>query len=104
MPSALVAFACRALVIVSLLGLAAALFWWWWTFDYVVVNGYMPWSEAGVCLLRDSDICALAKALCLGSHPRAFTNYGATAFWIGASLLSMSLWLSAVRRSPAALS
>jgi len=104
MPAALVALVCRALVVASSLGLAAALFWWWWTFDYVVVNGYMPWSEAGVCLVRDSDICALAKALCLGSHPRAFTNYGATAFWIGAALLSISLWLSAVRRLPAALS
>jgi hypothetical protein len=104
MRAALVALACRALVVISSLGLAAALFWWWWTFDYVVVNGYMPWSEAGVCLVRDSDICALAKALCIGSHPRAFISYGATAFWIGASLLSMSLWLSAVRRPPAALS
>jgi len=104
MPAALVALVCRALIVASSLGLAAALFWWWWTFDYVVVNGYMPWSEAGVCLVRDSDICALAKALCLGSHPRAFTNYGATAFWIGAALLSISLWLCTVRRLPAALS
>ena len=95
--------ALRALAGLAGIGLAAALFWWWWTFDFVVGNGYMPWSEAGVCLVRDSDICALAKALCLGSHPRAFVSYQATAFWIGAALLSTSLWANAWRNPRAAL-
>ena len=96
--------ATRALALLATVGIASVLFWWWWTFDFVVGNGYMPWSEAGVCLVRDSDICALAKALCLGSHPRAFASYQATAFWLGAALLSVSLWVNAVRRAPAALS
>ena len=104
MPATAMALARRALAIVALLGLAAALFRWWWTFDYVVGNGYMPWAEASQCLVRDSDICALAKALCLGSHPRAFASYQATAFWLGAALLSVSIWVNAVRRAPAALS
>ena len=95
--------ALRALAGLAGIGLAAALFWWWWTFDFVVGNGYMPWSEAGICLVRDSDICALAKALCLGSHPRAFASYQAAAFWIGAALLSTSLWANAWRNPPAAL-
>ena len=51
--------------------LAAALVWWWSTFGDVVQYGYLSWSEAGRCLVRDSDICALAKVLCLGSHPRS---------------------------------
>ena len=95
--------ALRALAGLAGIGLAAALFWWWWTFDFVVGNGYMPWSEAGICLVRDSDICALAKALCFGSHPRVFASYQATAFWIGAALLSTSLWATAWRNPPAAL-
>ena len=96
--------ATRAVALLVTVGLASVLFWWWWTFDVVVGNGYMPWSEAVVCLVRDSDICALAKALCLGSHPRAFVSYQATAFWIGAALLSTSLWANAWRNPPAALS
>jgi hypothetical protein len=102
-PSRALPFAILISAGLALIGLAAALIWWWWTFDYVVVNGYMPWTEASVCLLRDSDICALAKALCIGSHPRAYANYQATAFWIGAALLSLSLWAHAVRRPPGGL-
>lgn len=35
----------------------------------VVNYGYLSWREAGNCLLGNSDICTLVKALCLGSHP-----------------------------------
>jgi len=71
--------------------LAAALFWWWATFGDVVQYGYLSWSEAGRCLVRDSDICALAKVLCLGSHPRTLIAYWTSAFWIGLGVLSLSL-------------
>ena len=97
MPAGPIALARRALPALALLGLATALLWWWWTFAFVVDNGYMAWTEASRCLVNDSDICALAKALCLGSHPRALASYHATSFWIGAALLSMSLWATAAR-------
>ena len=41
--------------------------------------------------MRDSDICALAKVLCLGAHPRALTAYWTSAFWLGFGVLSLSL-------------
>ena len=64
-----------ALTVLAATALAAVLFRLGWrTFDFVVGNGYMPWSEAVVCLVRDSDICALAKARCLGPHPRVSAN------------------------------
>jgi hypothetical protein len=70
---------------------AAALIWWWTTFGDTVRYGYLSWSEAGQCLLRDSDICALAKVLCLGSHPRVLIAYWTSAFWVGVGVLSLSL-------------
>ena len=70
---------------------AAALVWWWATFGDVVQFGYLSWREAGRCLVRDSDICTLAKALCLGAHPRTLTAYWTSAFWLGFGVLSLSL-------------
>ena len=92
----------RVLPFVALLILATALVWWWWTFFSVVGYGYLSWSEAGLCLVSDNDICALAKALCLGAHPQGIVAYGAGAFWIGAALLSTSLW-TAGRRGPSSV-
>jgi hypothetical protein len=100
----MIAFFRRALLALSLASLAAALGWWWWTFFYVVGYGYLSWSEAGVCLVRDNDICALAKALCLSSHARAFITYATPAFWGAAILLSLNLWAAGTRRGPVALS
>ena len=51
--------------------LVAAIGWWWTTFGDVIAYGYLSWTEqAGRCLVHDSDICALAKMLCLGSQSR----------------------------------
>jgi hypothetical protein len=72
------------------LALAAAVIWWWSTFSDVVQYGYLSWFEAGRCLASDSDLCALAKKLCLGAHPRGSTPYFAKAFWIAFGLLSAS--------------
>jgi hypothetical protein len=71
--------------------LLAAIAWWWFTYGEVVGYGYLSWREAGSCLVANSDLCSLAKALCLGSHPRILLAYWTSAFWAGAILLSASL-------------
>ena len=81
----------------GVLALAAACGWWWRTFGEVVRYGYLSWSEAGRCLVSDDDICSLAKALCLGAHPRDFYAYGSAAFWIAALVASASLFLGLMR-------
>ena len=53
-----------------------AIAWWWITFGDVVQFGYLSWREAGGCLVQNFDICSLAKALCLGSHPRFLSPIG----------------------------
>ena len=88
----------RVLLAAGAATLAAALVWWWGTFGDVVQYGYLSWREAGRCLVRDSDLCALARALCLGAHPRALTAYWASAFWFGLGALSLGLSLPARRR------
>lgn len=90
-----------AILAVGLLVTVAAVVWWWRTFGEVVDYGYLSWPEAGRCLLHDSDICTLAKALCLGSHPRIFLTYWTSAFWSGLALLSMSLLLGHARKASA---
>lgn len=57
----------------------------------MVNYGYLSWREAGDCLVRNSDICSLAKALCLGSHPRLLIPYWTSAFWSSLIVLSASL-------------
>jgi hypothetical protein len=80
-----------ALGSVTVLG---AIAWWWITFGEVVRFGYLSWREAGDCLVQTSDICSLAKALCLGSHPRLLIAYWASVFWLGIVVLSASLLTS----------
>jgi hypothetical protein len=48
----------------------------------------------GGCLVQNSDICSLAEALCLGSHPRVLIAYWASVFWLGVVVLSASLLTS----------
>jgi hypothetical protein len=81
----------QALLLAAVIALALALGWWWRTFGQVVNFGYLSWREAGSCLLSDNDICSLAKALCLGAHPRLFVAYWSAAFWTSLGLLSLSL-------------
>ena len=80
--------------------LAGALLWWWATYGDVIQYRYLSLGEAGRCLVGDSDICALAKALCLGSHPRAVSAYWTSAFWLGLGVLSLGL-LTPTRRKRA---
>ena len=76
----------------------AALIWWWTTFGDVIRYGYLSWGEAGRCLVHNSDICGLAKALCLGSHPRTVIAYWTSAFWLGVGVLSLSLLVPPLRQ------
>jgi hypothetical protein len=92
------AYGRQAVTALAALALAAALGWWWRTYGEVVSYGYLSWTEAGRCLVSDNDICSLARALCLGAHPRTFVAYASVAFWIALALLSAALWL----RAPAA--
>jgi len=71
--------------------LVAAIGWWWMTFGDVVAYRYLSWTEAGRCLIHDSDICSLAKMLCLGSHPRSLVTYWTSAFWLGLGIVSIGL-------------
>ncbi len=89
----------RSRVTLALLALGGAtvlgaIAWWWITFGEVVRFGYLSWHEAGGCLVQNSDICSLAKALCLGSHPRFLIAYWASVFWLGVVVLSASLLTS----------
>ena len=70
--------------------LLVAITWWWITYREVIGYGYLSWREAGTCLVGSSDICTLAKALCLGAHPRLIVAYWSSAFWIGLAALSVS--------------
>jgi hypothetical protein len=95
MAASKLAFAASAAIV------ALALIWWWATFGDVIRYGYLSWGEAGRCLVRDSDICALAKVLCLGSHPRALIAYRTSAFWLGLGVISLSLMAPSLRPEPA---
>jgi hypothetical protein len=80
-----------ALLAIGGLTVLTAIAWWWVTFGEVVRFGYLSLPEAGACLVRNSDICSLAKALCLGSHPRLLIAYWTSAFWVGVAAFSISL-------------
>jgi hypothetical protein len=88
----------RALLAAGAAIVVAALIWWWTTFGDVVRYGYLSWREAGRCLVSDSDICALAKVLCLGAHPRILAAYWTSAFWIGLGVLSFAVLTPSLRR------
>ena len=65
--------------------------WWWLTYRDVIGYSYISAGEASACLVGDSDICRLARALCRGAHPLTLVNYHAAAFWIGLAAASSSL-------------
>jgi hypothetical protein len=71
----------------------SALGWWWITYGEVVRYGYLSWLEAGDCLVWNSDVCSLATALCLGSHPRVLVSYWSSLLWLGVIAVSASLLL-----------
>jgi hypothetical protein len=76
---------------------AASMAWWWITYSDVIRYNYIGAGEASVCLIGDSEICKLARALCRGAHPIAVIAYRATTFWIGAASVSASLLMLGLR-------
>lgn len=90
----------RALGVGGCVTIAAAIAWWWITFGEVVTYGYLTWGEAGNCLLHGSDICSLATALCLGSHPRLLIAYWSSTLWIGLMAISASPLLGGRAKAP----
>jgi hypothetical protein len=83
-----------AFLIVGAAIVVAALGWWWITYGEVVNYGYLSWREASDCLVWNSDVCSLATALCLGSHPRVLVGYWSSALWLGLIAVSASLLLA----------
>jgi hypothetical protein len=77
--------------------LAGSVVWWWLTYRDVISYSYISASEASTCLVGDSDICRLARALCRGAHPLTLINYRAAAFWVGLAAASASLMTFARR-------
>ena len=67
--------------------------WWWLTYRDVIAYSYISASEASACLVGDSDMCRLARALCRGAHPLTLINYRAAAFWVGVAAASSSLMM-----------
>jgi hypothetical protein len=81
-------FALRAL---GALVVVASGAWWWITYGEVIRYNYISAGEASVCLVGDSDICRLARALCRGAHPVSVIAYRAAALWFGVAVLSSAL-------------
>ena len=80
-----------ALFAVGALVVVASAAWWWITYGDVIRFDYISPGEASVCLVGDSEICRLARALCRGAHPATIVAYRAAAFWAGMAALSASL-------------
>src|ERR1700689_2162071 len=90
----------RASILLLSLGavaLAGAAAWWWLTYCDVIRYNYIGAGEASVCLVGDSEICRLARALCRGAHPVAIIAYRTATFWIGAASVSASLLVLGLR-------
>jgi len=87
------------LLVLGAFAVAASAAWWWITYSDVIRYNYIGASEASVCLIVDSEIWKLARALCRGAHPVAVIAYRATTFWIGAASVSASLLMFGFRTS-----
>ena len=74
--------------------LALSVGWWWLTYEEVIGYGYIGLAEAGSCLVSESSICQLARALCRSDHPLAIIDYRSPMLWLGIATLSAGLCLS----------
>src|ERR1700733_4396068 len=81
---------CLVLLVAGAVVLLGSVGWWWLTYRDVISYSYISASEASTCLVGDSDICRLARALCRGAHPLTLINYRAAAFWVGLAAASSS--------------
>jgi hypothetical protein len=80
-----------SLVMLGAAAMIVAIGWWWLTYREVIAFAYLPAREAGYCLVGETDICALARALCRGAHPLAIETYSSLALWAGFGLLCIGL-------------
>ena len=84
----------RVVVVTGLTVLVASVGWWWLTYEEVMRFGYIGIAEAGACLVSETSICQLARALCRSSHPLAIVDYRSPALWLGVATLSAGVFLS----------
>lgn len=85
------------LVALGVLAVAGSVGWWWLTYGDVIRYDYISAGQAGVCLVGNSEICQLARALCRGAHPTVVIAYRASMFWVGVTAVSASLIVSGGR-------
>jgi hypothetical protein len=76
--------------------------WWWLTYQEVIRYDYIGLAEASACLVSETSICHLARALCRSTHPLAIIDYRSPALWLGVAALSASLIVQPSARAKAA--
>jgi hypothetical protein len=89
----------RTLITAGAAALVLATAWWWLTYREVIGYGYLPASEAGYCLVGETDVCALARTLCRGAHPLDIVGYSSIALWVGFLVLCVGLVLDGWKRA-----
>jgi hypothetical protein len=87
-----------ALIVLGVAAMLLALGWWWLTYRDVIQFAYVSAREASYCVVGETDICALARALCRGAHPLAIATYSSLSLWAGFSLLCIGLVIDGWRR------
>ena len=80
-----------ALVMLGAAAMIVALGWWWLTYRDVIQFAYLSAREAGYCIVGETDICALARALCRGTHPLTIATYSSLSLWAGFGLFCIGL-------------
>jgi hypothetical protein len=86
------------LVTLGAAAMVVALGWWWLTYRDVIQFAYLPAREAGYCLVGETDICALARALCRGTHPLTVATYSSLSLWSAFGLFCVGLVIDGWRR------
>lgn len=73
---------------IGALAVVTVVAWWWIVFSRQIGSGSLPLANALPCLARNTDICALAEALCTQDHFLGITRYSPVAFWASLALIS----------------
>jgi hypothetical protein len=81
----------RISVVAGAVILLVSILWWWVTYREVIQYNYVGMGEASFCLVTDTDICRLARALCRGAHPLEIINYRNLSLWLGVAALSLGV-------------
>jgi hypothetical protein len=81
----------QALLSVGIVVVVGSVGWWWLTYHEVIRYDYIGLAEAGVCLVSETSICHLARALCRSTHPLAIRDYSSCALWLGLAAVSIAL-------------